>query len=373
MPFLHFYSGNEGYVKACCVSSITYGNINTQSLEEIWNGEKVEKLREAFINGNSDPRCAVCINMESAGGKSIRQETFERFPDFKIEKGTLPKYFDIRFSNVCNFSCRTCWHGASSSWFKDAEHIGNRASSKAVIQNIKNLEDFLSKTGDALLKSEEIYFAGGEPLVTQEHYQLLEFLLENNHTNLKLRYNTNLSHLTFKNWNILELWTHFESIEVLMSIDGSDQLGEYVRKGLNWKKFISNAKEINKKANIKTMISPTVSIFNILHLAELYDTCLQEGIIQSEDFYLNILERPYHYNIQCIPKDIKKKITSFLLQYKGPIENQISDCLQYMNDKDRSEKYWSKFVSETALLDKIRKEHIPIDLQSFDSLSYSAK
>uniref|UniRef100_UPI003564AAB8 SPASM domain-containing protein n=1 Tax=Ancylomarina sp. TaxID=1970196 RepID=UPI003564AAB8 len=95
MPFIHYHVGNAGYVKACCVANITYGNCNTQLFNEIWQGGAINKLRDKFKNGESDPRCAVCLKLEEAGGKSIRQETHERFAWGNIsEVNPLPIYFD---------------------------------------------------------------------------------------------------------------------------------------------------------------------------------------------------------------------------------------------------------------------------------------
>ena len=190
MPWIHFHVGDHGMAKACCVANIPFGNINEQSFDEIWNGDAINQLREKFAKGEKDNRCAQCYKLEDAGGKSIRQETFEKFPHIKIDNSsqTLPIYFDIRFSNVCNFRCRTCWHGASSKWFADAKSLGRNVGEKAIIQNIQDFNSFIEKTGKALLKAEEIYFAGGEPLVTEEHYLLLSWLIEKNATQIRLRY-----------------------------------------------------------------------------------------------------------------------------------------------------------------------------------------
>ena len=81
------------------------------------------------------------------------------------------------------------------------------------------------------MESKEIYIAGGEPLVTEEHYLLLEWLIKNNATNVKLRYNTNFTKLRFKDYEVLPLWSHFKHIEILASIDAVDELGSYIRSG----------------------------------------------------------------------------------------------------------------------------------------------
>ncbi|RXQ89533.1 twitch domain-containing radical SAM protein [Ancylomarina salipaludis] len=365
MPFIHYHVGNAGNVKACCVANIPYGNCNKQAFNEIWQGEAINKLREKFKKGESDPRCAVCLKLEEAGGKSIRQETHERFPTFKgYEAIYQPIYFDIRFSNACNFACRTCWHGASSSWFPEAKQLKRSLGQSALLKNINDFENFISETGEALFQAEEIYFAGGEPLMSEEHYALLHYLIENKHTKLRLRYNTNFSVLEFKGHRILDYWKQFEHVEILASIDAHGKLGEYIRKGFNWTKFIENREAIRELSHIKFKIAPTISILSIANLPELYKTCLEQDVIRKEDFYINILERPYYYNTKAIPSHIKNTIAkSFEAFYQWANKNsipqfvlkQFEECITYMQAEDLNQ-HWSMFLKETELFDKLREE-----------------
>jgi MoaA/NifB/PqqE/SkfB family radical SAM enzyme len=368
MPFIHYHVGNSGYVKACCVTNINYGNCNTQSFNDVWNSEAINKLRAKFKKGESDPRCAVCLNIEKAGGKSIRQETHERFSlKTSSEAIPLPTYFDIRFSNACNFACRTCWHGASSAWFPEAKQLKRNCQDRALIQNIIDFEHFITETGESLLQAEEIYFAGGEPLMSEEHYLLLEYLIENKRTNLRLRYNTNFSILEFKGKNILDYWNQFDNVEILASIDAHEKLGEYIRKGFNWDQFVKNRDAIRELPHIKFKIAPTISVLSIANLPDLYKTCLELDIIGIEDIYINILERPHFYNTKAIPALIKAKISKSFDQFyiwavsnKVPqsILNQFEECIHYMEADDLS-KHWKKFISETSLFDGLRKEESP--------------
>lgn len=371
MPWIHFHIGNNGTAKACCVANIPFGNINDQSFEEIWNGKPIQKLREKFAAGEKDKRCAQCYKLEDAGGKSIRQETFENFLHVKIEEHSipLPIYFDLRFSNICNFRCRTCWHGASSKWFSDAKKLGTNLGEKAIIQNIHDFNLFLDKCGKALLQAEEIYFAGGEPLAMEEHFLLLEWLVENKATQMRLRYNTNFSMLKFKNYDALELWKHFSEVEILASLDGAGELGEYIRKEMSWETILENREKIRILPHLKFKLAPTISVFNIQDLPDFYRECLELKMIEPTDIYFNILERPSHYNIKILPLSIKNKIkNNFEVFFKWMRKEQIPDtvkvmfqeCLDYMMAEDLS-KYWEKFQTETSLLDELREEKLNIE------------
>lgn len=361
-PFLHLHISNDGTAKACCVANIPFGNINEQSLEEIWNGEAINKLRDKFRGGKTDPRCAVCHNLEATGGKSIRMETNEKFQHIEVDPTpSLPVYFDIRFSNVCNYRCRTCYHGASSKWFNDAKALGTNVGEKAIIKNIQDIQKFIKKTGKALLQAEEFYFAGGEPLVTEEHYILLDWLIKNKATKARLRYNTNFSKLNFKDYAVLDLWKHFPSVEVLASIDASGNIGEYIRKEMDWNVILANREKICDLPHVKFKIAPTISVLNIKHILSLYQECLQNKMIEAEDLYINILERPNYYNIQILRKEEKENITMQILnalteETPLSVKKAFQEIIDYMNAKDRSN-LWPLFEQKTKVLDELRNEN----------------
>ncbi len=362
MPFLHLHISSNGEAKACCVANIPFGNINDQTKDEIWNGESINKLRYQFKKGITDKRCANCQKLEQSGGKSLRQETFEKFDYSKLDEiPSEPIYFDIRFSNVCNFKCRTCWHGASSKWFSDAKALGSTVGQKAIIKNINDFEDFINLWGEALGNAEEFYFAGGEPLVTEEHYLLLNWLIENNATNARLRYNTNFSKLTFKNYNVLDLWNQFKEVEILASIDATHDLGEYIRKEMNWSEIIANREKIRQLPHVKFKISPTISVFNVHDFPKLYQTCLELKMIDKHDFYINILQHPFYYNIQALPEEKKAKASKVLLEFMAEEKNShlreaMQEIIDYMMAVDRSN-LWPKFLEQTGRIDKLRDEN----------------
>ncbi|WP_321515938.1 twitch domain-containing radical SAM protein [Marinifilum fragile] len=365
MPWIHYHVGNAGKVKACCVANIPYGDCNTQNFNDIWNGEAIISVREQFMKGESDNRCCVCQRLEAAGGKSIRQETHEKYGElFERNHSQLPIYFDIRFSNACNFACRTCWHGASSAWFPGAKQLKRNLGEMALLQNIADFDNFIAETGEALLQAKEIYFAGGEPLVTKEHYQLLDWLVENKAIQMKLRYNTNFSVLKFGDHDVLEYWKHFPEVEILASIDAHGKLGEYIRKGFNWQQFQQNREAIRSLKHIRFVIAPTVSVLSIKNLPELYRTCIMEQIIEPDALYINMLDRPTYYNTKVMPEELKQAVVTEYHKFYNWAEkkqipqsviSQLKECEEYMLSEDLS-KHWPQFLKETKLMDEMRDE-----------------
>ncbi|MGL1887658.1 MAG: twitch domain-containing radical SAM protein [Reichenbachiella sp.] len=312
MPWVHFHVDTDGLAKACCSTSVTYGDFTANGVPAIWEGGQIAQFRSQILNTGIDKRCNACIKRDVVGKSSMRSETNEKYADLipqilKDEVEDLkPRYFDIRFSNLCNLRCRTCWHGASSSWFDEAKKLKNNLGDKAIIEastnNFQLIEDFLSYAGEI----DEIYFAGGEPLMMEEHYALLNKLIALGKTDVLLRYNTNMSQLRLKGHQAIDCWNQFSNVKLLISVDGmGDQLA-YIRKGVKWQKILDNVKQVRKEAeHVQLEIAPTISLFNILSVGELHRFFVEENLIGVNDVYLNLLDRPFHYNVKSLSVENK--------------------------------------------------------------------
>jgi radical SAM protein with 4Fe4S-binding SPASM domain len=307
LPWIHLHVAQNGRVSPCCNNKRFLGNVQEQTIKDIWSSNKFEALREQFKNNIADKRCSHCYNIEKSGKKSLRQISNQKYKKDLIrveEKNPETIYLDIRFSNICNFKCKTCWHGNSSAWFEEGSK--RNASDERIIKAFTNNFDELFEYIDDV---EEIYFAGGEPLIMEEHYQILEELERRELFDIELRYNTNFSNLNFKDKNILEIWKKFKKVHVSASIDASHELGSKIREGFNWEQFISNRKEMLAICpEIYFEISPTVSSLNIFNLSKLHQELVNLELINIDNIYLNFLERPIEYNLKSLSETDKIKV-----------------------------------------------------------------
>ena len=76
----------------------------------------------------------------------------------------------------------------------------------------------------------EIHFSGGEPMMQEEHYLFLKLLVDRGNTQTKIRYNTNLTVYTLKDYNAFEMLQHFDNVFIVGSIDAMGTEGEYTSK-----------------------------------------------------------------------------------------------------------------------------------------------
>ncbi len=314
LPWVHLHVSQNGRISPCCNNNRHLGNVKEQSINEIWKDEQFKLLRAQFKRNIPDKRCAHCYNIEKSGKESLRQISNKKYSkDFeRVEKDNPePIYLDIRFSNICNFKCKTCWHGNSSAWFDagSKRNASNERVIKAFTTNFDELYEYLENV-------EEIYFAGGEPLIMEEHYQILEELEKRKLFNVQLRYNTNFSNLNFKDTNILEVWKKFTHVHVSASIDAAFDLGEEIREGFNWKQFTINRKQMLTIApEIYFEITPTISSLNINHIGKLHQHLVNENLLAINNIYLNILERPSNFNIKQLSSTDKLKSETVIINH----------------------------------------------------------
>ena len=337
LPWVHLHVSQNGRVSPCCNNNTYLGNVRESSIDNIWNGKKMNKIRNQFLNNQLDPRCNHCYQIEASGKESMRQisnRNYQHKLNLVEHNKPSPIYWDIRFSNVCNFRCKTCWHGNSSSWFG----VGNDLADTPIIKAFTDSYDELLNYIDDV---EEIYFAGGEPLIMEEHYELLNELLKRKLTNVRIRYNTNFSRLDFKSTHIFDLWKQFNEVHVSASIDAMGETGEEIREGLNWEQFVANRKKMMKGLpDVYFEIAPTISTLNIEHVGTLHQTMVNEGLINIDHIYLNLLERPVHFNVKSLSTKEKERIAEILkdhiqwLQKNNSNQNTISEfekSIRFMN------------------------------------------
>lgn len=313
------------------------GDMETERLEDIWNNDHMKGMRKQMLANEKPHSCRKCFEQEDNGIQSPRIAANKQFAkhipiltqnteadghnhDFKL------LYWDFRFSNICNLKCRMCGSFLSSSWREDEMKIFGGSMVNEKVIEIKNhskvdIYHYLDKFIDTV---EEVYFAGGEPLMMEEHYRILEKLIAAGNTNCKVRYNTNLSRLTFKQWDVLELWKHFSHVSIHASLDGFGKNAEYSRSGTNWAKIENNVKKvIDQQGYMGT--STTVNIFNIMLVPQIVDYYLNMGIKPWDIGLNNVLTHPEHYNINILPDQLKQKA-----------EQQMRDHLASMTEANRS-------------------------------------
>ena len=381
MPWIAEYVSTDGAISPCCEFRGETGNLKDQTLEQAWNGKQLAKVRKDMLAGKKLKACSKCFDREDHENNSMRLaqnirfvDWYQRFKSSEDLKSVTPQFpvtLDLRFSNLCNFSCRSCWHGSSSSWFSDAKALGITVSDKAEVRSYANADEVKAQLRNGIEGLEEIYFAGGEPMMMAEHFAVLELLIEKGRTDVRLRYNTNMSRSSFAGQSIFDLWRKFDRIDLEASVDAAYEQGAYIRNGFKWEQFVANVNIVRQSVpQAKIRFGITVSALNILYLPALITALVKECGSDLTDLNMHSLQDPDLYRTQILPQQLKhlaeERIDEFMdnahrLCPKRPMEHlrlklALAGLCSYMNAEDRTN-LLSDFRHMTEQLDSLRSQN----------------
>jgi sulfatase maturation enzyme AslB (radical SAM superfamily) len=279
-------------------------------------------------------------------------------------------YWDIRFSNLCNLSCRSCGHIFSSSWYQDqAQLAGPTWALNNSAMNIagRDKNDMWQQLLPHIDYVEQIYFAGGEPLMMEEHYNILDELERRGRFDVRLIYNTNFTQTKLKDREVFDYWRKFKSVAVGASLDAMGPRAEYIRKGTRWAQVERNRRIMQEVCpNVDFYISPTLSILNAVHLPDFHRNWTEKGLIRAQDLNVNILQDPAHLRIDIATTEYKEKIVGLYQNHLDWLRSQdplnratagFESAINFMLATDNAKlipKFWAKMTE----LDTVRNENL---------------
>lgn len=382
----------DGRALPCCIadSDQSFGNLKTDSIEDVWNSERYKELRVAMLNGEKLDTCKRCYELEdSTWTWTLRKNTNEWFGNkhFDLvkktaEDGSLTEmrmaYFDVRFSNICNMKCRSCGpelsslhaqeHGELYGKHEVAKMLNNNGSTVVNIAKENNYWENLQKY---LPDVEEVYWAGGEPLITNEHYKILDNWIATGKTDVRLRYTTNFSNMRYKSKSIYSYWEQFDDVQVSASLDANGTRAEFMRTGTDWQQTERNRIEmIERVPHVHFEITPTISLYNVWNFPDFHMDWVERGLVDIDKCRLNVLTGPDFMRIDHIPEDFKRELRAKYIDYKKwayercngdkdkvrEVLGHIDSVIQFMNIGSYDNQQLKKFFENNHRLDVHRKE-----------------
>jgi MoaA/NifB/PqqE/SkfB family radical SAM enzyme len=382
-PWIHLHAYPTGEAYPCCHAEMgvgQIGNCRSATLTEIWNSPEQKQLRVDMLTETPNPTCGRCYEQEESGFFSGRKSAnkhhghhVDRVNNTDAEGHTDQfemTYWDLRFSNLCNLSCRSCGHIFSSSWYKDQTELAGPAwasQNKPLNYAGRYATDLWEQLVEHIDHVEQIYFAGGEPLMMEEHYRILEELERRGRFDVRLIYNTNFTQTRLKDRTVFDYWRKFDSVAVGASLDASGPRGEYIRKGTDWAVVESNRRQMMEICpRVDFYISPTLSIMNALHLPDFHRDWVEKGLLKPQDLNVNILQDPAYLRIDIAPTEYKQRIQSKYeqhLEWLRPLDQLnratvgFESAITFMNSTDNTQ-LLDTFWRKTHELDSIRREHV---------------
>jgi len=400
LPWMHMHAFPDGRAYPCCLSDYWHpvGDLRKNTMEEVWNQDAYKTMRTNMLSGKECKECTKCYEQEQHGAFSMRNDSNRNYghhiaeaeqtnadgsvDDFKI------RYWDVRFSNLCNFSCRSCGPIFSSNWYNDHVQLYGKKPDvlgrdmARVEYTAGNEESMLEQMEQHIPYLEQVYFAGGEPLIMKEHYYLLEKLIEHGKTDVRIQYNTNFSEMRFKDKHVYDYWKEFKNVSVGASLDAMGPQAELMRKGTKWEQTVENRFQMMAKVpHVDFYVSSTISAMNVLHVLDFHKEWTKMGLITAKDWNINICQSPEWYRPDIFPQDFKEQVITpayekhiAWLEPKDRLRratNGYKSVLSLINAQDNYEQ-WPEFEKQIAKLDGIRNENFWETFPEYKELNVTA-
>ena len=374
-PWVHTYLSPQTERRLCCASrepaknfkqyidtETGSGEYAPETLDEHWNSEHMQSVRRRMMAGETLPECEVCNN--KLLNTDVYRDYFWHLFKHKYEQiwettddtgvtSMEPVSWDYRFSNLCNFKCRMCGDMLSSAWESEQRQQNminwhdpkNNWMKPEVRKQISKFQDsqIEKEFSDAVEnhRVEEIYWVGGEPLMYEQHWRYMKRIVElGDGPRLYARYNTNLSRVKYKGIDLFDdILVNIRDWQICASIDGTGEIGEYIRTGLNYDEWLENFKRAASYAKHRRQ----VRIDFTLTLPGLFE--VQNIQKLSQEMGVDILAKVvfgFSPDILLSPLSLPRKILDRKVdELAGDMSNgALKDVLLQLKNRPNFEEEW---------------------------------
>lgn len=432
LPWIHLSTRPNGHMRVCCTANASsvgatndkkFGgevgilknddgrpaNFNHTDLFEAWNNNYMKNIRKMMMDGEVPPSCVKCFKEEAAGHLSKRNWETKHW-DEQIDLDALLEktkddgevepqiyYIDLRLGSKCNLKCMMCSPHDSSLWIEDWRKLYPQIENENLKETMQwsnsgrvdgasynwhvNNSKFWDQLYSQIPHMKQLYFAGGEATIIDEHYELLEQCIAQGYAPaIQLRYNSNAMVLPDK---LLKLWKGFKEVRFHFSVDSIFEMNDYIRYPSQW----SRVEEVfdildHTDDHVEVTIACAVQALNIYYIPDFIKWKLKKnykkinkwpsgaGLINYHFVY-----HPAHLNVKILPPSFKKKVEEKYEQfYKWldqnyetfnlPVDKEtffdapygikrLKGMISFMNSEDWSNRM-PEFIEYINKLDQLR-------------------
>ncbi len=357
LPWTGFELEPDGVVKNCIISTDTIGDINDTHIRDIVAGKKNIDLKKAMLADGKPRNCEGCYLQERKTKslssissrlyylKEIGSKTdltlYDKTQNFDL------KHVDLRWTNSCNQACVYCGPKYSSKW---ATELNQKVKSKK--ESRQEVKDFVFENISGL---ENVYLAGGEPMLMKENVEFLKLLKEKN-PDCNIRVNTNLS---TTETGVFELLCSFRNVQWTVSVESIENEYNYIRHHGDWQDFVKNLEVINKLHH-KINFNMLHFILNYKSLHECVDFLKAKGF-HDNSFVAGPLYGPPFLNMLNLPDAMLDQVVKTIIDKldqspQGYLKNSYENLLKYYTTT-KWDKNIKKFYYNLGRMDERRKQN----------------
>lgn len=371
LPWMHLSTRPNGHVRVCCTANASGvqnadstnktvseagvvrrddglpANLATTSLSEAWNNTYMKQHRLMMMRGEKPASCLKCYKEEEAGHRSKRIWETEKWirdigvdeilKNYNHETGEAPpqiRYVDLRLGSKCQLACVMCSPHDSSNWIKEHKVIWPTLKNQKLKQTMewekdsgklawsggsynwhKNNPMFFEELYQQIPNLKQLYWAGGEPLIHKEHYDLLQKIIDDGYADqIEVRYNSN-----GMEWddNLFDLWKHFKKVIFHFSVDDIEDRLHFIRYPSKWEHIEKQIRKIDVYPydNLTYTSAFTVMAINIFNVPKYIKWKLQSGLKQFNKWpngagmmSCHLAYWPPQLNVKALPQWFKNDV-----------------------------------------------------------------
>ena len=367
LPWIHLSTRPDGSMRVCCTANASSvgatndkvhggrvgivktddgkpANLNNSDLSSAWNNSYMRGVRQQMLAGEKPASCLKCYKEEDAGHRSKRQWETQYWQRDGIDVDQLVaetyedgstdsklRYIDIRMGTKCQLGCVMCSPHDSSGWVKDWNKLYPQITNESLKETMswddkgkqfganynwhKNNPEFWDQFYAQIPFMRQLYFAGGESTVIEEHYEILDKVIEMGYADkIELRYNSNGIELPDR---LLEQWKHFQKVRFHYSIDSIGEMNDYIRYPSEWSHQLAMFERLDTKTsnNVEITIACAVNALNIHYIPDFLKWKLQESGLKKTNMWpfgagginYHFVYWPGHLNVKVLPDEFLDK------------------------------------------------------------------
>jgi len=342
--------GTMNFCHAADFAMIPSGdNIARYTVDDYFQtGASVTTVRRKLEQGELIDRCHKCYKNERAGLLSFRQRRNIQaaiFPgaDFvpsvvealpNIKQWQKPKFYHVSLSNLCNMACMMCDPRWSSLLTHSQQRAGLLSPKVPVLRDWTQNADTWQKFVDHLLSNQDIvclHFMGGEPMYHKRFRELIDILVERNHSDFALTFVTNGS---IYDADLMSKLQRFHSITIEISIESLDTSNDYIRFPSSYREVQHNIERYltHRSDKISVVLRSVPQFLSVTK----YDLLLKFAREHHVIIDGNALHSPAFLALNVLPDSIKRLAIERLSVFLQPSQRRVNDInLRDASDIDR--------------------------------------
>jgi MoaA/NifB/PqqE/SkfB family radical SAM enzyme len=205
---------------------------------------------------------------------------------------------------------------------------------------------------------QQVYFAGGEPLIIDEHYEILEEIIRQGRAkDIEIRYNSN-----GVEWreDLFELWSHFKIVRFHYSVDSIGAMNEYIRYPSKWERTQEVFRILDEQTtdNVEVTIACAVNALNIYYIPNFLKWKLAQNFKKVNMWPLGAGGINYHFvywpaflNVKVLPQWFKDECERKYEEFIPWFEENWELCLA---EKDRGKVTKERWLANSYGVKRLR-------------------